>query len=210
MFVDIHTHKRSETSHPAIISLAFDDAEKVYNSQETGLYSIGIHPWDINESTDMSLNKLEKYLRDKRFVALGECGLDKNSKASPENQQSVFCKQIEISERLQKPLIIHCVGCFNELFEIKKLMNPKQLWIIHGFRGKPQLATQALKNGCALSYGEYFNEGSVRVTPPESLYIETDESHVPIDEIYTKIATIKNCTPDKLAAGANFFRRLID
>ena len=205
MVVNIHTHQRSAAVNPAIINVSFDEAEKIYASQETGFFSVGIHPWDVNEYADTQLEKLEKYLTDKRFVALGECGLDKNSNVPLAKQLFVFNKQIEISERMRKPLIVHCVGCFNELLELKTKLKPRQLWIIHGFRGKPQLARQILKNGCALSFGEHFNEESVRVTPTESLYIETDESHVPVEDIYAKIAAIKNCTPNELTAGAEFF-----
>ena len=101
----------------------------------------------------------------------------------------------------KKPLIIHCVGYFNELLALKKKWNPTQLWIIHGFRGKPELAAQTLKSGCALSYGEHFNAESVRLTPIEKIFVETDESILNINEIYQNIAIIKVCKIEDLNAG---------
>ena len=209
MFVDIHTHKNTVSDHPAIRNLTFPEAEKLFSSDEKGLFSIGFHPWYADDfSTELFLD-LEKWSADKRFVAIGECGLDKNSKISIEKQLFVFEQQITLSEKIQKPLIIHCVGCFNELFELRKKRNPLPLWIIHGFRGKPELAKQALKAGFGLSFGEFFNNESVLITPIDKLFAETDESELSIIELYRQIAMIKNINPEDLKAGELLYQQLI-
>lgn len=204
MYVDIHTHTKSGITHPAIRNLTFSEAETFFSSDLKETVSVGIHPWHADDFSEKTMSDLEKYATDKRFAAIGECGLDKNSKLTIEKQLLVFYRQIELSEQVQKPLIIHCVGCFNELFELKKTTKPQQLWIIHGFRGKPQLAKQALMNGCALSFGQHFNPGSVLATPIEKLFIETDESNLSIEEIYGQIAIVKHCSPAFLTAGEFF------
>ncbi len=201
MIVDIHTHHSTAKEITAIRNLTFREAEIVFASNESGIFSVGFHPWYIGEYTDDSFALLEKWTKDPRFVAIGECGLDKNSKYSVEYQLDVFKKQIELSEKTEKPLIIHCVGCFNELFDLKKTLKLHQTWIIHGFRGKPELARQALKNGCTLSFGELFNAESVSYTPINKLYIETDESNLAIFEIYKRISEIKSCKIEQLNAG---------
>jgi len=207
MFVDIHTHSFTPATNPAIRNLTFDMACTIAASDEKGFFSAGIHPWQAGEYSAELFEKLTTWTNDIRFVAIGECGLDKHSQFPLELQSYVFEQHIKLSEKLQKPLIIHCVGCFNELFVLKKKMNPHQLWIIHGFRGKPELAGQALKAGCALSYGEHFNPGSVRLTPTDRLYIETDESSMPVSEIYQSIALIKQCDPEELSAGEKLINR---
>lgn len=201
MFIDIHTHHSGSSAYPAIRNLTFAEAEKLFPADEEGLFSVGFHPWQADEFSVEWLQKLKKRAKDKRFVMVGECGLDKNSKASLETQISVFEKQITLSEEIQKPLIIHCVGYFNELFALKKQINPRQKWIIHGFRGKPELAKQALKAGFELSFGEHFNPESIGLTPIDKLFIETDESDSSIAEIYRQIALIKKTTPEELKAG---------
>ena len=208
MVVDIHTHSPVQTDYPAIRNLTFDEAETVFATEGNGFFSVGFHPWYANEFTTILLNKLTAWAFDPRFVALGECGLDKNSKVPFDMQIRVFEIQIALSEKACKPMILHCVGSFNELFDLKKKLNPHQLWIIHGFRGKPQLASQALKAGCALSFGEHFNPESVRLTPINRLFIETDESVQPVTEIYRSISLIKNCLPDNLHAGENLIKRM--
>ncbi len=208
MFIDIHTHRLTAAENRSIVNLTFSEAKKVFNSLEKGFFSIGIHPWLVNEYSDKLLKEIELYFTDPRFIALGECGLDKNCNSAIIKQIQLFEKQIEIAERFQKPVIIHCVGCFNELFEIKKHFNPKQKWIIHGFRGKPQLAEQALKIGLNLSFGEYYNVETLGITPFENLYIETDESHLGIEELYDRVAIIKNCSVTLLVAGLNLMNSL--
>jgi TatD DNase family protein len=208
MFFNIHTHHKVPADYLGIQNLSFPEAEKLFPTQEKGLYSVGLHPWHADEFSNEFLSKLEQWAPDNRLVAIGECGLDKNSSASLELQLAIFRLQIALSESVKKPLIIHCVGCFNELFELKSTLNPNQQWIIHGFRGKSQLAQQALKSGCCLSFGEYFNDESVHVTPLEKLFVETDESTLPIDEIYNRIVAIKSCKPDDLFAGKLFYKQI--
>jgi len=205
MFVDIHTHKSLKSDFPAIRNLTFDEADTLFPSEDNGLFSVGIHPWDADLFSIAMFSKLKHWTMNRRLVAIGECGLDKHCNIPLDVQQYAFEQQIALSEQTEKPLIIHCVGCFNELFEIKKKINPRQLWIIHGFRAKPQLAIQALKAGCTLSFGEHFNEESVRVTPLDKLYVETDKSQTSISEIYRHIAQVKNTQPDFLIAGEHFF-----
>lgn len=144
---------------------------------------------------------MDEMAKDKRFVLIGECGLDKKCGVSLDRQMEVFEDHIRFSEQLHKPLIIHCVGCFNELMECRKKHNATQRWIVHGFRGKPQLAVQLLKAGMDLSFGEKLNEESVKVTPLEHLFLETDESPIAIETIYERIALLKGCKPEELTAG---------
>ena len=206
MFVDFHTHTFTDSGNTAIRNLTFSEADKIFASDKKGLFSLGIHPWNAGEYSDELLNKLDSLTNDDRLVAIGECGLDKNSKYPLDFQIHIFEQQIKLSEKARKPLIIHCVGCFNELFELKKRLNPVQLWIIHGFRGKPELAQQALKAGCELSFGEHFNKESILITPVKHLFVETDESLLTINEIYQRISKLKNCKLEELNAGENLIK----
>lgn len=208
MLVDIHTHSPAKTDNPTIQNLTFLQADKIFASNQEGLFSVGFHPWHADEFSKELLDKLKTWTTDHRLVAIGECGLDKNRKVPFELQIRVFEAQIALSEERSKSLIIHCVGCFNELLGLKKKLTPRQLWIIHGFRGKPELARQALNTGCALSFGEHFNSESVLLTPTDRLFIETDESTLPITDIYRSISLIKSCHPEELNAGENFIKQM--
>ena len=186
----------------AILNVSLSEAGKVLSLSENRLFSLGIHPWYADDIFENDTDQLKVWIASKWVRLVGECGLDKFAKTGFEVQLHYFKKQIELSEQFQKPLIIHCVGYYNELFDLRKQLKPAQKWIIHGFRGKPQLAEQALKADFDLSYGELFNTESVTITPTDRLFVETDESHLPVAEIYHRIAEIKGCDVTELSAGA--------
>ncbi len=209
MFVDIHTHKLPSSNVQSVRNLSFSEAENVFSTGQKGLFSVGFHPCSADECSVENFSQLENWTKNKQVVVIGECGLDKNSKINFNTQIAVFERQISLSEKLEKPLIIHCVGYFNELFELRKKWNPRQLWMIHGFGGKPELALHALKLDFSLSYGEHFNPESVRITPLSKLFIETDESKLQISNIYKKIAHVKGCSENELIAVRNLLNNFI-
>ncbi|MDL2289913.1 TatD family hydrolase [Paludibacteraceae bacterium OttesenSCG-928-F17] len=209
MLVDIHTHKFPTSDNWIIYNVPMIQAETVFSSDRKGLFSVGFHPWLIDVFSPDQFEKYKTWADDKRFIAIGECGFDKNSKVSYEKQLDIFERQIELSEEKGKPVIIHCVGYYNELLSLKKDWKPKQPWIVHGFRGKPQLAEQILNHDCSLSFGEYFNPESVAITPLENLFLETDESNLAIEEIYIRVAEVKNCSIRELNAGEKLLRSFL-
>jgi TatD DNase family protein len=202
VFIDIHTHNKLTKNPLSVLSTCISAARELLEANTTNYISVGIHPWEVHQTNSGIFEELITLASDKRVVAIGECGIDKNSRASIKEQDYFFERQIQISETLQKPLIIHCVAAFNEIVALKKRIKPKQLWIIHGFRGKPQLAQQLLSQGLILSYGEKFNPLSVAITPLDKLCVETDESSLPIENIYLNIAAIKNCLPQEINAAS--------
>ena len=202
-FVDIHTHLSPVLPDETVVrNLNLEEAEHELFSKGEGLFSVGVHPWDLDKLSDDWFERLTKLCADQRVVMIGECGLDKNSEASIRLQTEIFEKHILVSENLSKPLIIHCVGRFNELLDLRKKHQPSQKWIIHGFRGKPALADQILRAGCDISFGAKWNAESVKLVPLEHLFVETDESKTPIMDIYKELAAIKNCKPEELTAGS--------
>ena len=118
MYVDIHTHHAAKANGIAIQSLSISEIS--ISSDSKGYFSVGCHPWFSDQWSASVRKQIEQWLLDKRVVAIGECGLDKNCLVPFEKQLSIFEKQIELSEKKQKPMIIHCVGCFNEFFELKR------------------------------------------------------------------------------------------
>ena len=122
------------------------------------------------------------------------------SSAEAELQRELFRAHALLAEREQKPLIIHCVKAFDDILAMRKEITPGQAWIIHGFRGKPQLAEQLTKAGMFLSLGEHFNTESAKTIPAGRLFIESDESTLTIGEIYSRIASARGTCIDELAA----------
>lgn len=174
MITNIHTHNRQANAQTSVINLNLEEAAQLFAEGMEGNFSIGVHPWQAH--LPINWNLLETLAADSRIFAIGECGLDKYAQADNTTQTAVFVRQIQLAEQLDKPLIIHCVGRFNELIQLRKnTVNPDCRWIVHGFRGKPELTQQLLKAGFYLSFGQHYNIESFQITPPERRYTETDE-----------------------------------
>ena len=186
-FFNIHTHS---LVHPESEILA--QSPGLFPSDKLPVYtSIGIHPWFLTEENAESQWKaLQKQVSHPSVLAIGEGGLDKLKGPDMELQVKILKQQVALSEEKSLPLIIHCVKAFNELIQLKKELRPHQPWIIHGFRGKEALAIDCIRHGFYLSYGEHFQENALKATPQEKLFIETDESEVPVQEIYQSIALV--------------------
>ncbi len=179
--LDIHTHKQKSKEHIEILNCNAMPKE--------GLCSLGIHPWEISAKWEHTIATITSMAREKSVVAIGECGFDLvNSTATVDLQKEVFLKHVEISEAIEKPLIIHLVKGQDILLQTAKSSKHKQPWIIHGFRGKPEQAKQLLNAGMYLSFGEKFNPETLKTTPLNRLFIESDESDKSLAEIYGSIA----------------------
>lgn len=168
---DIHTH--SLRPNAIINSTPID-----FNPQTGYYYSIGIHPWDSAETTRSLLTELDRLAMHPSILAIGECGIDKLRGAEAQRQIEIFTHHIHLAERLQKPLIIHSVKSYNEIIELHKAIKPTVAWIIHGFRANPTIATELLKCGIYLSYGNKYNPESLKVTPRTHLLLETDTAEI--------------------------------
>ncbi|MDR1517234.1 MAG: TatD family hydrolase [Dysgonamonadaceae bacterium] len=189
---DIHTHQilledNDDPYHSCILDvypLEFEVAKESYNRHS---FSCGIHPWHAEDSENQMLY-LAEIASDPRIIAIGETGLDKLKGPSYDLQIPVFKKHIELSENLGKPVIVHCVKAWDELIRVYKETNPTQPWIIHGFRGKPELAKHLVKEGFLFSFGEDINVESMQFIPTKSMFCETDDAEMDIREIYLQAA----------------------
>lgn len=198
MLKDIHTHRLGLYPETQLLSCSFQNHSCICLQQAFHL-SVGIHPWYITEDDySKQVKWVEDMLKDSRVLALGEGGLDKLCSTPMRLQEQAFRCLIEFSEVHRLPLIIHCVKTTAEILRLKKEYKPVLPWIIHGFRGKPQQAIEYLRHGFYLSYGEKFSIEALKQTPLERLFLETDESRVPIDELYQRVAAHKEISLQKL------------
>ena len=187
-YFDLHAH------HPCFGILNIEYPHTTF----TDSFSIGVHPWYLtNDNKIAYVRYVTENIQNPGCRAVGECGLDKLCDTDFSLQKEAFEEMIKLSEQYNKPLIIHCVKAYNEIIQLHKISKPTQPWIIHGFRGKPQLALSLTQQGIYLSFGENYNEQSLAVTPNEYIFIETDESNIFIGELYKKAARIKHLSTEQ-------------
>ena len=165
IYIDIHTHNPNP-DHPTPTSA-------------------GIHPW---HAATGPLD--EAALR--AAMLIGEIGLDFACDVDHTLQEQVFRQQLRLAEQYEKPVVLHCVRAFEPMMRILAEHNLPAV-IFHGFIGSRQQAEQAVKRGYFLSFGEGAFRSprtieAMRAIPLSHLFVETDESLSPIEEIYEKIA----------------------
>lgn len=197
MLKDIHTHRFTDSA-PEEVLLSCPVLKKEIPAEAVYL-SAEIHPWHLTaENLSCQIERMENMLSDHRVLALGEVGLDKLTECPYPIQIKAFEEIVSISEAYGKPLIIHCVKSVDELIAIRKKVRPALPWIMHGFRGKPQQADSLLRHGFYLSFGEHYNSQVMKEIPIERLFLETDESNAPIDELYNRAAAIRHISAEEL------------
>lgn len=192
-FFDFHHHRKD---------ISFGIYNLANNSIPTDVpYSIGIHPKDINiNSIEEQFSWLESNISG-NCIAIGECGLDSFAEADLKIQEDVFLRQIKISNAVKKPIIIHCVRKFYEVISFKKYA--ERPMIIHGFNKKESIAKDLLKNNFYLSFGKavLYNlslQNTLKITPLNKIFLETDNDNFDIRDLYFKAAEIKNISPESL------------
>jgi TatD DNase family protein len=198
MYIDIHTHINKQQKNVIAVRNYIVNQDVI---QTQHLFSYGLHPWHLSNVNDDFENDLLKLVDKPGFIAVGECGMDFQTKILdkyPVNfQKEIFIKQLFWAEKYQKPVIIHCVRCFDKLMQINKQIKPRKAWIIHAFSKQKQLALQLIQAGFYLSFGAQLfksekNRNALQVVPLNRLFLETDAQETyDIIQIYEKVAAIK-------------------
>lgn len=203
-FIDIHTH--GAVPSPGIFSVETLMAHEEKIPVETaGLaYTSGIHPWNLNdENHDRLLLYVEKTASYESVIAIGEAGFDKIKGPAMDLQQRTFEEQVYIAGKVRKPVVIHCVRAWEELISAHKKLKPATPWLIHGFRGKPELGMQLISKGMYLSFWFDFilkpeSAQLIKSLPKERIFFETDGADVDIRDIYKKVSNDLGLTVDEL------------
>ena len=191
-YIDVHTHRISLDEKVFAIVNSYPNTTDFSRP-----FSIGIHPWFLEAATlQKDLVIVAEKLQEPHCFALGECGLDTLTATDFELQKVAFKKQILLSEQYKKPLIIHCVKAVQELLQLKKEIQPTQTWVFHGFNKNIQVAQSLQKNGIVLSFGAAIIHSQklqavLLALPLEGILLETDDAEEPIEDVYEKVATLK-------------------
>lgn len=186
MLIDIHTHRPTSA---------------------VTIRTVGLHPWQAEHG---SLPTEEEVIG---ADAVGEIGLDKACEVDFERQKELFVKQLELAERHEKPVVLHCVRAFEEVLNCLEKHTLCAV-IFHGFTGSREQAMRAVKKGYYLSFGARTERSRKTVealcaTPLERLFVETDESPVALEELYQTIALLRGVGSEELKqATANNYTRI--
>jgi TatD DNase family protein len=183
---------------------------------------IGLHPCSVNNKYQQDLQVMEHWLSKRKFVAIGEIGIDLYwDKTFFVQQQDAFRKQIQLAQKHNLPYVIHSRSSFDEVMEIvTEYANDYTKAIFHCFSGNVEQAQKVIDAGnFKLGIGgvvTFKNSGLDKVVEAidlKHLVLETDAPYLaPMPHrgkrnepdylllIAKKIAEIKNITVEEVAA----------
>ncbi len=110
---------------------------------------MGLHPCSVNATYQHELSVVEYWLNKRKFIAIGEIGIDLYwDKTFFEQQQDAFRRQIQLAKKYKLPYIIHSRNSFNEVMEIvSEFKNDTIKAIFHCFSGNVEQAEQVIAAG---------------------------------------------------------------
>lgn len=207
---------------PAIDSSTLDAMLKVEQQYpEHCIAMMGLHPCYVKENYKEELKLVEEWIGKRKFIAIGEIGLDFYwDKTFTKEQHIVFETQMQWALDLQLPIAIHTRNAMGETIEAVKPYAKKGLrGVFHCFSGSKESAEQIIGMGFHLGLGgvlTYKNAGvaeAVKDIPMEYLVLETDAPYLaPVPyrgktnepaymiEVAKKLVEIKSLSLHEIAA----------
>ncbi len=169
MFVDTHTHLYSaefDLDRDEAIARAIEkNVTKFYlpNIDSQSIESMlaiekqypkncfammGLHPCSVNQNYEAELTVVKQWLNKKKFIAIGEIGMDLYwDKTFINEQQTAFKQQIDWAIEFNYPIVIHCRNAFDEILAILASYSNLPKAIFHCFSGTLQQAQQIINLG---------------------------------------------------------------
>lgn len=237
-FVDTHTHiylpefdgDRAQimqnakhagveiTIMPAIDSSTHEVMLTVESTYENCFSMIGLHPCSVNQDYEKELAIVKQYLQKRKFIAIGEIGLDFYwDKTFTQQQYEAFHQQIKIALQYDLPIVIHSRNAVDECIDVVK-QNPGVKGVFHCFSGNEEQARKIIELDFMLGIGgvvTFKNAGLDKVMEKVGFthaILETDAPYLaPVpyrgkrnEPAYTrivaeKLSSICNCSIEKVA-----------
>lgn len=207
---------------PAIDSSTHDMMLGVEKSYPDACRSMmGLHPCSVGENFRQELDMVSQYLKNQKFVGVGEIGLDFYWDLSFKVQQyEAFQQQLEWAIQYNLPVSIHSRNATDECIQVVgELQNGRLRGAFHCFSGSLDQARQIIDLGFYLGIGgvlTFKNSGLdavVREVDLSHLVLETDAPYLAptpfrgkrnepayLTHVIQKLADIKETTVENAAA----------
>ncbi len=192
--IDTHCHldmlkgendlQESVSSLDFLLTIGCDKEEipkaiDIANKYENVYASIGYHPYDIKDITDEDIQDLKSLIqKNKKVIAVGECGLDYYRDYTPKDRQQYFFeRQIELAKELNLPIVVHSREANRDTEKILEKYAPfESNGILHCFGGDMRLMQSAVDMGFYISFAG-------NVTYPKADNLREVLKKVPLDRL---------------------------
>ena len=239
MFIDTHCHledeKFSEDRAEVLERAKIAGVEKIINFGSTlkssiavtefaknfsELYAgVGIHPEEIDDFDEKTCTRLAELAADKKVVAIGEIGLEKDS-ARRLIQQKIFIEQLDLARQLNLPVCVHDREAHGDTLKILQTEGKSLCGVLHCYSGSLETAREVWKLGWFTGVDgplTFKNSAKlpeiVKAAPRDMILIETDAPYLAptpyrgkrnepayVVEVAKKLAEIRGETLEEVAA----------
>ena len=182
--------------------------------------AVGVHPSEVEELSDDSIEQLRSLSRDSKCVAIGEIGLDYHwPDPAPELQKVWFKRQLDLARQEHLPVIIHSRDAAADTLDILKEEHAEEIGgVVHCFSYSKEIARECTKMGFYIGIGGVLTFKNARKmvevmedTPMDRILLETDcpylapepfrgkrNSSLYLPYVVEKMAQIKGITTDEV------------
>lgn len=132
------------------------EAVKIANKYECVFVAVGIHPSEVKNMGKNDLKEIEALLKNEKVIAIGEIGLDfywEKDEEKRAEQEEMFIKQIEIANKYNLPISVHCRDASERCFNVLKTHPVNKKGIQHCFAGSLEMAKEYEKMGFLIGIG---------------------------------------------------------
>jgi TatD DNase family protein len=174
----------SEFCLPAIDSTTHDKMIEIEKKYPGSYAMMGLHPCSVNQDYLNEIAIIKGYLQERKFIAIGEIGLDFYwDKTFTDQQYKAFHEQIEIAKKYDLPISIHSRNAIDECIEVVEQYKGLN-GVFHCFSGNLEQAERIIATGFLLGIGgviSFKNSGLDKViekTGVSHIIFETDSPYL--------------------------------
>ncbi len=180
--IGVHPDNVEDFNEKELENLIISSLNNKEKSHQNVIAKRSYHKNAVAISTKNGFNS-EQSAEISKLVAIGEIGLDYfHNKENKAEQKRVFIKQIELANKYQLPIIIHCREAYGDTLEILKQFAPFKFGaVMHCYSGSLEYANELIKLGIKISFtGTVTYKNAVNVKevaktiPLNSFFLETD------------------------------------
>ena len=147
---------------------------------------MGLHPCSVNEKVEEELALVESWFEKRKFIAVGEIGLDYYWDTSfAEQQKMAMRRQTDLALKYDRPIVIHSRNSIDDCIEIvQEKQNGSLKGVFHCFSGTLEQAKKIIDLGFYLGIGgvlTFKNAGLDKVVGTltlDALVLETDAPYL--------------------------------
>ena len=156
-------------------------------NQYDGVYfGVGVHPHDAENFEGIEIYEAVVDENPETVIAISEVGLDYFYELSNRDaQKKVFIEFINLANRKQLPVVIHCREAEADCYQILQEHPPKHGFVLHCFTGSKDWAEKFLALGAYFSVGgvlTFKKSDNVRemftAIPNDRFFLETDSPYL--------------------------------